>query len=531
MLVFFKKNIPIELIIIIIFGIIIRVIAIFKLNIIHTDGVVYIQQARTLLSGDFSGIFSCELAYFPLSTVFIAGAYLIVGDWLIAGHATSCVFGSAMLIPLAMIFRRFFEREIVFLGVATFSVLPFFVYLSVNVIKEPVFIFFITSGLYFFIRYLDEYKKYLLIYSSLCFVFGTWARVEGFLIIILAAIFIIIYSHKDKLRNLLLFLVLPAFGILSVFVIFLVSNNMPNMETLVLGKVFYDPTLGYGTLKKALYSMAYFEENPKNLFLKEAAGQIWLIGAGTLLRNMLRALRYFFFFILLLGLKEACFSLKFDKRIVFLLSIAVAGLFVVYIFCLKFWWTDPRFYAGTVLIPSSLLICYGFKKILYLLENKLGLSLRLSLFLVVTAIFLICLPKDLKEIDKGDRVYKDIGSEISKLEDNANMIKIATSIERSRVISFYANYAFLSASDQMWCNKSRSFLWEFFDKDYEGFIEKVKKANIDYFLWEERFWLRGNFLFEGSELDGYFDKIGEWYHPDTGNIVLYKTKKSVYPSS
>ena len=153
---FYKKNMPLELIIIIAFGVIIRIIAIFNLNTIHTDGLVYIQQARTLLSGDFSGIFSCELNYFPLSTVFIAGAYLIVGDWLIAGQASSCVFGSAMLIPLALIIRRFFERKIVFLGVTTFSVLPFFVYLGANIIKEPVFIFFVTLGFYFFIRYLDE---------------------------------------------------------------------------------------------------------------------------------------------------------------------------------------------------------------------------------------------------------------------------------------------------------------------------------------------------------------------------------------
>ena len=528
MLVFFKKNVPIELIMIIIFGIIIRVIAILNLNIINPDGVVYIQQARTLLSGNFADLFSCELGYLPLSTVFIAGAYLITGNWIFAAHGISCLFGSALLIPLAMILRCFFERRIVFLGVATFSVLPIFIFISVNVIKEPVFIFFVTSGFYFFIRYLDEYKKNLLIYSSLCLVLGVWARIEGFFIIPIVAVFIIIYCHKEKFSHLLLFSALP---LLSLFAFLLVNADIVNLYAANVGRTLYSSTLD-SPLREKLHLIA-FEEYPKvtSLFLKEAGDQIWLIGAGVVIENLIKALRYAFFFILILGLKEAWISLKFDKREIFLTSVAIIGMCCIYVFCLKQWVVVSRYYAGIVLIPLSFLICYGFKSLLSLLENKFKFNAKRTFLCVVTVIFLICIPKDLRIGDGDKRVFRDIANEIGKYENSANAVKIATSVERGRWINFYANYAFLSASDHAWCNKSGNFLWEFFDKDYKGFIEKVKKANIDYFLWEEHFWSKGHFLFERSELSGYFDKIGEWYHPDTGDIVLYKTKKSDYPSS
>jgi len=524
----FYRSIPLELVAIIVFGIIIRIIATFNLSIIENDGVVYIQQARALLSGDFSGVFSCDLTNLPLSTVFIAGAYLLVGDWLIAAHGISLVFGSAMLIPLAMILRCFFDRKIVFLGVATFSVLPVFVYTSVYILREPVFIFFITLGLCCFIKYLNEYKKQLLIYSSLCFMLGAWARIEGLFIIPLAAIFIVIYCHKEKFSHLLFFLALPAAFVL-LFEAFLINTNI--MSTHVLAsrsrEVFYGTTLAYGSLKQAVLSIDFSEQHIRmSLFLKEAGDQIWLIGAGTVIRNLIKALHYFFFFILLLGLKDAWSFLKFDKRIIFLSSVAMAGMFVIYISCLAKWVPTPRYYTGIVLIPLSFLICCGFKRFLYLLENRVNLNARWSFLLVVTVVLLICLPKDLKTGDKDKRVFRDIANEISKYEDTTSAIKIATSFERNRWINFYSNYDFLSASDIPWCNLSKDFLWEYFPKNYEDFDIYIKKKNIDYFLWEQRAWQKGKFLFNSSRLDEYFDRIGEWYHPDTGDMVLYRRKKN-----
>ena len=523
MLAFYKKNIPLELIIIITFGVIIRIIAIFNLNIIEPDGVAYIQQARALLSGDFSSVFSCELGYLPLSTIFIAGAYLIIGDWLIAGHAVSCVLGSAMLIPLAMILRRFFERKIVFLGVATFSILPIFVYISVYILREPVFIFFVTLGLYFFIRYLDEYKKDVLIYSSLCFTLGIWARIEGFFIILIAAIFIVIYCHKGKFSHLLLFLALPVLVLISINIGMMSLGA--NINARIMG---YAIALDYYSLKKSVHLIASEIETQKfttSLFLKNAGDQIWLLGAGSVIRNLVKALHYFFFFIIILGLKEAWSSLKFDKRLIFLSLIAATGMFFIYIFCLKQWMVSPRFYAGIVLTPLCFLICFGFKKTLYLLENKLNLNIRWSFLLVVAVIFLICLPKDLRVGDRDKRIYRDIANEISKHEDAASAIKVATPRGMLRWINFYANYDFLSASNVPWCNKPKGLLWEYYPKDYKKFVMRIEKENIDYLLWEQRIWQRRKFLFKSSRLDRYFDRIGEWYHPDMGDIVLYKRKK------
>ena len=145
--------------------------------------------------------------------------------------------------------------------------------------------------------------------------------------------------------------------------------------------------------------------------------------------------------------------------------------------------------------------------------------------LVVTVIFLLCLPKDLKVGDKDKRVYRDIANEIRKNEDTASVINIATSRARNRWINFYSNYDFLSASNAPWCNRSKSLLWEYFPKNYKNFVRRMSKSNIDYLLWEEKSWQKRKFLFERSRLDQYFDKMGEWHHPDTGDMVLYKRKK------
>ena len=525
---FYKRNMPLELIMIITFGVIIRIIAIFNLNIIEPDGIAYIQQARALLSGDFSGIFSCELSYFsyffPLSIIFIAGAYLIIGDWLIAGHVISCLFGSAMLIPLALILRRFFERKIVFLSVATFSILPIFVYTSIYILRDPVFIFFVTLGFYFFIRYLDEYKKQILIYSSLCFTLGTWARIEGFFIIPIAAVFVIIYRYKDKFSHLLLFLALPVLVLLSLNIstINLYEENATARENA------YYLTSDYDSLKESVHLLAFeaYQSLKTSRFLKKAWDQRWLVAVGEVIRNLIKALHYLFFFILLLGLKEAWSFLKFDKRAIFITSVAITGMIFTYVFCLQKWVAQPRYYAGIVLIPASVIICCGFKRCLYLLENRLNLNTRWSFLLVIAVIFIMCLPKDLKVGDKDKRVFRDIANEIKKNEDTANAIKIATSFGRNNWINFYANYDFLSASNAPWCHMSKGLLWEFFPKDYEYFVMHIEKEKIDYLLWEQRFWPRGKFLFKSSKLDQYFDRIGEWYHPEGGDIVLYKRKKN-----
>jgi len=84
-------------------------------------------------------------------------------------------------------------------------------------------------------------------------------------------------------------------------------------------------------------------------------------------------------------------------------------------------------------------------------------------------------------------------------------------------ISFYANLNFQGAA----CPVSYE-LRQFVADDYADFVEKLKKAEVSYFVLEERRWPRNAFDLKREIKEKDFVEVGVRYHPSTGEMRLFK---------
>ena len=115
-------------------------------ELVAFDGTYYLNQARTLFSGEMAGAFPIG---YPLAVAFFQ---LFLRDYELAGAAVSfCAsIGSAMMIYL--IARTFVRREFALLGALLLALNPLFIRLSLMELSESAYIFWVLLSLLFFIR-------------------------------------------------------------------------------------------------------------------------------------------------------------------------------------------------------------------------------------------------------------------------------------------------------------------------------------------------------------------------------------------
>jgi len=114
-------------------------------------------------------------------------------------------------------------------------------------------------------------------------------------------------------------------------------------------------------------------------------------------------------------------------------------------------------------------------------------------------------------------VFRELGEIIAMREGNEKAVKVLASNHAVAWISFYANVNFRGAV----CPVSDE-LSEFVGHDYDGFVEKLKKAGLNYFVLEELRWPRNTFDIKREIKEKDFEDIGARYHPTTGEMRLYK---------
>jgi len=89
------------------------------------------------------------MGYLSNYPILIVVAYKIFGDWVVAAKSVSLFFGAITLVPVYLLLKRFFRREITLLATLIFSLIPVFIDKSVDVVRDPVYWFFSLLGLSF----------------------------------------------------------------------------------------------------------------------------------------------------------------------------------------------------------------------------------------------------------------------------------------------------------------------------------------------------------------------------------------------
>lgn len=504
-----------------ILGLSIRLFAWHQTGIMNSDGTVYIQQARAIYLGLWDAVTGCTIRYPYLNTLFIAGFYALCRDWVTAATAVSVLFGTLTLIPLYGLARNFFSPGVAGLIALIHAVNPMLVDGSVDIIRDPVFWFFALAGLWLLTRPQGPTTAGLLL-GSVAFILATWTRIEAIILVLITPLGLLLDGRGRPWRRILLFLA-PAVLLLlaGIGVQWLRHPESINAYRLLeiparIARAF----AGYDQLRGTLREMIL--QPPPGLsleFLHNLRSIVWFVGFGVIVQNALESFFYPFVPLYLWGLGGLRQRIAADRRVVYPLLAAAAAFVMLYLLVFVDWQMENRWLA-IVLFPSFFLLGAGLEKLLSRLQSRFGFKPGTALVLIGLLVLAVALPKDLKPRGDDKVLYRTIGETIAAREATENKIEIMTVGAASRWVLFYANLGFRGAP----CPD------EFYDylgwdgRAYGPFIEALKKKGMKYLLWEERNWPAGWFDLLASPHERDLVRLGEWRHPDTGKILLFRVR-------
>lgn len=134
----------------------IRVLAVLVHPMIQWDETAYVRMAENLARGngllDISG--NTKVHFSPLLPLFIAGAAMVLRNYVLSAYVVVTVFGSLILVPAYLLGKELFSRKTGLMTAALISVTPLFVYYSSQVYSESVYVFFLLFGIVFGLRML-----------------------------------------------------------------------------------------------------------------------------------------------------------------------------------------------------------------------------------------------------------------------------------------------------------------------------------------------------------------------------------------
>jgi 4-amino-4-deoxy-L-arabinose transferase-like glycosyltransferase len=147
---------------------------------INPDGVRYINAAHEFQAGNFSLGFSYvgDMPFYPL---LLAGIQFIIPDWVLAGQILSTLGLTLAVIPLYLLTRDLFGGPAALWTGLAFVLSPVLNEYAAEVLRDPLFIFFLLWGVWFGLLALRNLSISLVVLSSVCAFLAVLLRVEGIL--------------------------------------------------------------------------------------------------------------------------------------------------------------------------------------------------------------------------------------------------------------------------------------------------------------------------------------------------------------
>ena len=473
-----KNNIRniIPLLILVLFSLLIKTYVWRNTFIVNPDALEYIAQAKLIYLGDIKGARECGKHYLSIYHFFIPISYKIFKDWIIAAKAVSLFFAIMCTIPIYLSFLMISDKNTAFLCSLLFSVNPFFSRMSVEIIKDQIFWFFLCVGLFFSICWFKKEKVIYFFLSLLFFFISSLARIEGIIATFSSSFLLLLFSKKRKF----IFL----YALLLCIIIF---------------TFFFKPTLWN----------IYFEPRLNLLFrLKEIDINKFIKIFPHILGGILYVFSLPFFFFLIAGFKRI--KITFSKpEFKYFFSLSLISILSLLIFFCSVCYS--RRYLSIFFFPSFFFIA---PCVLDVQERlKKILPERIAFLLLAFFITIICFSYNLKERRRDILIYKKIGEYISKMEKK----RFVNILAYDRRINLYANKNSLKPS----CNgKLLSNIEIFQQLDDQKIIDYLKKNSIKYIIWQSDKWK--------TEINkkNYLKLIKEWKEKDKiYRLYLFKNEK------
>lgn len=467
-------------------GFAIRLYPFYYENIINLDGVKYINQARTILEGNWDQVINCGFEFISIYHLLIPVFYKIFGDWIIAAKSISLLFGTLTIVPFYLISKQFFRTSTTLIATLAFSINPFFVSHSEDLIKGPIFWFFALLGMYFFLRVVNEKgKNQFLLFSSVSFLIAGWARFEVIIYIAVSALYIF-FSKKEKIKKFFLFcLPFLIFFIVAIFGFFLYQQGLSVWSLYLEPRVMiYIGDFSYNVLNEDIFKKS-------------------VVGIISILNRLSRVIYIPFLLVLIPGFWEIKKQLKRNPHFVYFIFLSSLSLLALFLFYLKTETMVDR-YAAFVVLPTFIFICSGVERIRLFLKSRRYQEKYIILALCFYIIFMvIAFPQNLVHRRKDQVVYEDIGKHIARIEDNRQVKVIGPD---SRIVLFANLY-----SEGIECvNNNLEKYVLFTEMNYQEMVSVFKEKKIKYFIWEERRWNNASYDFVAVAKTEHFREIMHW---------------------
>jgi 4-amino-4-deoxy-L-arabinose transferase-like glycosyltransferase len=505
-------------------GFLIRLYACWATFIIPPDGALYLYQAKMIVNGHWDKITGCGLGYLSNYPLFIAGAYAVFHDWVIAGQFVSLFCGTATLAFVYLTVREFFDDQISSIATLIVAMTPVMVSRSADVVRGPVFWVFLSAGIYLFVIGLKRERfAVCLVGSQLAFLMATWARIEGIIVLPVSFIYLALDGGTDRIRRCICFSA-PLLLLAGTLLVLSIASGKDISAYYRSGEMATKATSffqSYGALREQLKA-SINPDNPIPLrwFLPEARSNVWLVAAGVLVNRICEGFFYPYLLVYMVGLYGVKRRWKGDSRLTYLLWLSVSVLVLLYLHTLQTWMLYYRFVIFAI-IPSAVIAALGADTIRERLSSKTKLKPKTILLGLGILIILAGLPKNLKLRDPDKKVFRDIGRQVAAVETDPRGARISTSPGLHRWISFYAN---MNVSDPPCPQADAGNLWLSSHGDLKKLIRQLQRRGIGYFLWEENAWPGQDFDLDSAIVKEHLQLIGRWQHQDTGKLALFKLR-------
>ena len=503
----------------------IRLYACLATAIVNPDGLKYLYQAKAIYYQHWSSLTECSVGYVSVLPLLVAAVYPLFHNWVAAGTAITLSFGFAALFPVYGIARRFFDRDIARMVLLIFVFIPALVGRSADIVRGPVYWFFLSMGMLMFVRAFDEDQprrfRFDLPLSCLCFMLAVWGRVEAIALLALSCLYLVLPGTRRRTAKLFCFL-LPALVLGLAGGLIVLLTDTAYLHNLRLEKVLHELQgffANYASVRADLKSLSRQQPGLLSEFLGQAREALWIVPIGSLVNSMLEKFFYPYVLVYLVGFFGLRARMAADRRVGYFFTLSLAALVILYSHLLYTWLIYDRFLV-ILILPAVVFVGFGCQKIVTGLQSRFNITQNKALIILACILVLFGLGKNLRPRYEEKLVFREIADAIIARKSPGELTRIAS--EPSiyyRWVFFYANADYAGVV----CDLN---LIGKVEGPYPQFVRQARQARIDYLLWSNAMQSRTGLDLAQVPYEKDFERIGEWTYGKSERFVLLRLRPS-----
>jgi len=505
-------------------GLAVRLVALAHVTIINPDGILYIQQAKAISTGQWH-LLNQSLSYVSLYPFLIAFVHCCVHDWILSGQLLSLCCGMGMLLVVHRTLRLFFLPSISWLTTLLFALTPVFVRYSVDVLRDALFWFFFALSLWLILLSIRQAaaglrSSALLLAANCTILLASWSRIEAIVLLPATCLFLLVCDRSRNVRKLLIFLVPSACLAVLGWIVVLHSGRdvfaLVRIDEVV--RKLTAPVESYHRLRSELKMLADgYGWSLLGCYLQSSFHTVWITAVGGIFVNALESFFYPYVLIYVLGLREAWNRMRHVREYQYLAIVIGCSLGVLFVHSIQNWIMTYRFIA-ILIIPSCVVAGLGMQKMVGYFSRMSRLGEKRAVALVAFFVFIVAISKDIQGIESDKSVYIAISQQMSALNISDEPLTVASMPSVAyQWIDFYCNI------DKKYRKNSDIVVYEYYS--VHNLASSMRLRGVSLLFWEENAWKKSNFGQNESEFSAYFKEIGKWFHEDTGKMILFE----IYP--